>query len=112
MKKLLVDFKKLTRGNSVEMFINDFDCGIMLADSLNGMIGGSGEGYESICFSCMKGQRITASFFEGFFSKINYRKDNIKEYIMSVDGADIGLVNEKEMINGLKRNFYKNIEGG
>ncbi len=112
MNKLLVDFKKLTKGNSVEMFINDFDCGIMLADSFNGMIGVDGKGYESICFSCMKGQRITASFFEGFFSKINYRKDNIREYIMSVDGAGIGLVNEKEMINGLKRNFYKNLEGG
>lgn len=108
MKKLLVDFKKLTKNGSVEMFINDFDCGVMLADSFNAM---SGDGWDSISFFCFDKQRVTASFFEGFFSKLNYRKNNVKEYIMSVDGSGIGLINEKEMINGLKRNFYKNIEG-
>lgn len=112
MKTLLVDFSKLTKNGIVDMFIRNFECGSMLAEALNEKYYNNiSAPYDKIVFKCLDKQRVTASFFEGFFSKINYKKESVKDYILCIDSSELGFFNEKEMLSGAKKNFYKNICG-
>lgn len=90
-------------------FLTESKDGVRIAKFVNDLVADGS--FDAVSITCSGEQRIASGFFEGLFSELKYKKDNIKDYIRSVSTVDIGFNNEKGLLTALKRNFYRNIEG-